>query len=748
MPDEMEPQPQSNVMSQFAPPQNPMQIQVSEDQEKTFVDIIKSDYDASIAARAKKEYGITAKGEKIDFEKWFKLVQDLYNSKRIPKDKPWKFCSNRSLRIATSILDMLHARLYPSVASEDLIKWRPGDITDVQKVERISKLMKWWGFVNSRIQDFLDIWVKMVCGYGDALVENCYKVDSFDSGETLEQPVTDEMGNPLTNPDGTPAILKSRKLRLEEKTVSRIYNRNQFFLQEGSRDIQKEPVIIEDQLFYRDLEDGEQNGEFVNISTALKEKIPVGKTEGLSEDEAERMRSIKIRNHPVKILRWYGHCDVDGDGYSESLRVTICPDYDLFIGGTLVSTLTKSGKRPLVFTKFSDRFDRPEENDGEGVLEKVRELSDEIDAIFNQLTDANSLSTFRPFFYDPSGDLDAPAMIIGPQKGIPVSDPARNVYFPELGTPVDQLIAAIKLVMEFIERLTAASSFVFGKEGQFAGGSGTATQTNAIMQSADIRFERPADRLRQGAAKIMSQYLDILQLNIPPGLETRILGEKGEPVFEANELVQEGITGQFDAYLMPDSSMGSKQAERELAGMMYSILLQNPLVGTDPIKIYKVTADLLKSWDKDPEYYLGPKPNDDDVDDPADENTLLVQGDFERVRANLSENHIYHMKVHQDLLNSPSLILLQEKSPNLVNEIMMAMQAHMMEHQMMLQTMIGMLQKFGSSGGGMGGTPSTGTDRSKGTPQPQGMEQSSGPLGQALNEKRAGESGFAEKVEQ
>ena len=69
------------------------------------------------------------------------------------------------------------------------------------------------------------------------------------------------------------------------------------------------------------------------------------------------------------------------------------------------------------FTGFLPRLDNPMGLDFLGVLEQVKELALEIDAIFNQMTDANSLSVTRPFFYDPSGDLDAPAL------EVPLRDP-------------------------------------------------------------------------------------------------------------------------------------------------------------------------------------------------------------------------------------------------------------------------------------------------------------------------------------
>jgi len=721
---------------------HPLQIPVTPEMELELVRILRSDYEAAKQAREKKDFGLTSKGDKIGHDEFIKSLTDLYNSRREPKTTPWKFCSNRSLRIATSILDTICARLTPSIVNQDLIRWFPGESKDKPKVERINKFMNWWIWVRSELQSFFEIYVKQTAGFGDSLTETTYEIDPIDTGNTIETPVTDEMGNQLMEQDGTPAVIKSRDIRLNEKTCSIVHPKMKVFLQEGSRDIHKEPVVIEEEMLYRDLEDGEAQGKFVNVQSVLKTLIPVEISSGtnLSDEEQEKIKNIKIRNVPVKVHKEYLNFDVDGDGFAEDIKIYVSLEHSLFLGGIAVKNLTKSGRRGLHFQKFDDRLDRPTENDGEGILEKVKELAEEIDAIFNQLTDANTLSILRPGFYDPMGNLSAAVMKLSPNKLTPVPDPSRNVYFPDMKVKIDQLILAIRLVLEFIERLTAASSYVLGKESETVGGSGTATRTNAIMQSADTRFEAPAKRLRRGASKILKQHLDILQLNIPPGLETRVLGEKGEQIFQAGELSAEGISGEFDCFLLPDPSQGSKQTERDLANMFYGILINNPLVGTDPAKIYKITADIIKSWDKDPEEFLGPQPEMDDIDSPEDENTLIVQGDFTRVRAQLPENHLLHIQKHMDLMKSPSLLKLP---PHLQQEIMQVTQNHIMEHQQMLQMMIALSQKVTGGGGGPvnpgadQGDPS-GADK---TPEQSGMEQVAGPLGKSLDSKRKGESG-------
>ena len=726
-------------------PQQPSSIQLplSEGMQESLVQIVMEDYHSAKDARDNREYGKTSKGEKFNFERWMKALRDLYTGEREPKEVPWKYCSNRSLKIAAAILDLLHSRMFPAIVNEDLTRWRPGELTDVPKVERISKFMKWWVWVHSALRQAFDIWVKLTIGYGDSLTESFWKVKVRESGEAMQEPVIDPTtGQPSIDPaTGQPMMQNVVALEREETTDSRVYLRDQFLLQKNSMDIESEPVVIEEEFPYRDLEMGEMEGKFTNISTLLRNKIPFQEpvTGTVSDQERESLRDIRIRNFPVKLIKEYLNFDADGDGFPERVRVYISEEYEIYLGGVKVRDLTKSGKQPLTYAKFDNRIDKAHENYGEGVLEKIRELSEEIDAIFNQMNDGNTLSLMMPGFYDPGGDIDAPALKIAPNKITPVSRPQENLFFPTINVPTDKLILAIRMVLEFIERLTAASSYVLGKESEIVGGSGTATRTQAIVQSAEQRFSIFAERLREGAARIITQHLDLVQLNIPPGLETRVLGEKGEPLFGENELTQEGISGKFDAYILLDPSMGSKQAERDLASMFYSLLLQNVLVGTDPVKIYKVTADLMRAYGKDPEEYLGPEPDFDQIDSPEDENTLVIQGDFARVKANIAENHILHIKVHQDLMNSPSLAGLP---PHLMAEVQTFMQQHIQEHTMMMQIMIGMMKKFGS-GGGEGGINGDGEQggASKGAPGSPGLENIPGPFGQVNSKKREGEVG-------
>ncbi len=699
--------PQSQVTS--------IQIPADEEMQKLLVEIVLDDFYKAKGDRNKKDYGTTSKGETLRFDKWFEDIKNLYNSKRIPKTIPWRFCSNRSLRIATSILDMIHSRLFPAVWNEDLARWRPGKAVDAPKARRIELFMNWWIRIWAPMRAFFDKWTKYVAGIGDALTESSWEIDEIGQG----------------------------------KVSRRVIAKDNVYTMQGARDIQKDPIMIHEKLLYRQLHESEENGGAINVSTELAKLIYIPPTAGSDKEE---FKEVKLRNQEVEVIRWYGNFDYNGDGVAENIRLMVSPEHKLFLGGIDMVNVTYSGRRPLNFTKYDSYLERLDDLDGEGILLKVKELAEEIDAIFNQMTDAHTLAVLRPFFYDPSGDVDAPAIVLGPNKGIPITDPNKNILFPQLEIPTERLINAIRLVLEFVERLTAASEYIMGRESDIVGGSGTATRTNAIVQSAEIRFTLPSERLRQGAADILTTELDLIQLNIPDGFEQLVLGEGGEPIFKAGELSDQGLMGKFTSYLIPDPSMGSKQTEREMMSMVYSILMQNIIVGTDPSKIYQVTYDWLKSYGLEDaaKRYLGPAPSIDDIDTPEDENTLMIQGDFKRVKANIAENHIEHIMKHTEMTQSPALLQIQKTAPALVQQILTYNQQHIQEHMMLMQQMMALMSKankaMGPNQGGQqnGGNPVGGAEADNpANAGGGGMENSAGPLGAALNQKRKGESGKA-----
>ena len=722
-----------------------IQLALPLDLQKTAVNIVMEDFETSKRMRDEKTFFKTSKGEDLRFDDWLKQLKDLYFGYREAKTTPWRFCSNRSMMIGMAILETLHSRLFPAVYNENLTRWQPAEETDVPKAESVEKLMFWWVRVRSKLRDFFDQWTRYSIAFGRTLTESSWDVQLIDKGERTPQQQS-------FSPDGTPQMMGGEKiLDRIEKTISSIIPEEDIFLPPGATDIQRDPVIIRKHYFYRDLEEMERDGKSLNVNEptteeanlTLKERLIVQGVPGASNlppEQIEEIRQLKRRNVPVDVLVWYGAIDIDGDGFPEQVRLLVSPEYRIYLGGVMIKDISARGLRHLDMTLFMPRIDEPQTLRGLGVLEQIKEMAMELDAIFNQLTDGNTLQVLKPGFYDPGGDLDAPQLTLAPNKWSPVSNPQQSIFVPEINVPTEKLLLAARFVLEFIERVTAASAYVMGKESEIVGGSGTATRTNAIVGAANERHSIPGERLKEGAARILTQHLDLLQVNLPEGLESRVLGPKNQPIF-SNPVSKESINGEYDAYLLPDDSMGSKEAQRQFAQLLYTVALGNPIIASDPAKLYKSTADLYKAYGKNPETYLGPEPPMSTVLSPEEEHHLMVQGDFNQVKATILQNPIEHIMKHQQLPMDPAL---QAMPPILQQEVLNFNQAHIQEHMQVLQIALqaaspkkqkgvgSAVNGQGAAPGGVGGAPPVGPEPGVGSLQQ--------PLAAAGNQSRRGES--------
>ena len=115
------------------------QIQIGPQMEKLLIETVIDYFKSAEDARNKRDYGMNNNDVAFTFDTKLKYLKDMYYGKRQPKTIPWKHCSNRSMKIAMAIVEMLHSRVFPMVWNENLVRWSPGDKTDKEKVERINK---------------------------------------------------------------------------------------------------------------------------------------------------------------------------------------------------------------------------------------------------------------------------------------------------------------------------------------------------------------------------------------------------------------------------------------------------------------------------------------------------------------------------------------------------------------------------------------------------------------------------------
>jgi len=692
-------------------PLNPLLLQLSDDKQKELVAIVMEDYRNAMEARSATDWGTDRAGKGVDFDTKYADLVNLYEGDDVVRPEPW-MCG-RSLKISQSIVEMLVARLFPAVWNEDTIKWKPVEFTDKKRTDDVNKIMKWvfvsWMKIRKDILSLLRTCISL----GTVYTEPYWFVKKRDLGETTREPQLGPEGQPMTDEMGQGMYIESKMLSIDERPAILNISLTDILTQPGATDIQKEPVIKRGTFYYHELEQEQTEGVVQNVTDKLKEALDttIISKFGSELEKAEKIQDLnaKRRNSVVECITWYGPFDANEDGFPEEIAVRVAVKDEIYLQGFPISTISRKGERPLVQTNFVNRMFKLL---GIGVLEQVKPLAEEIDACFRQLQDANTLGIMKWGFYDPNSDYDPEEHVAKPRAMYPVTNPQQNVYFPDMNIPIERLINAIRLLMEFVERLTAASSYVMGKESNIVGGSGTATRTQAIMSSADARFNLPAMNMRDGVAEVCTQIFDLCFLNMPEGLEKRILGEDHEPVFESDQAIKEAFYTQMDCYLEPNAAFGDVNTMRELATILYDkfVLGGNPLVVGSPNTLYHASAEVFKAYGENPTEWMGPPPVKKPTQDPAEENTMLREGMM--FSPEPQENHLEHIMVHSQILQSPEIVTWPKEAVQYLTQ-------HIEQHNQMM-TLIMQFQGQGQQGvsGGQEGndTKATGSEGAAGKP--------------------------------
>ena len=137
-----------------------LQIQIDSNMEKLITEMVIDLYKSAEDARNKRSRVKDHKGTQLTYEQKIEHLKKMYYGERETKNVPWTNCSNRSMKIAMAILEMLHSRMFSMVWNEDLVKWKRVERTDTEVAQRITKLMDYWSKVKARLHDFYDKWCK------------------------------------------------------------------------------------------------------------------------------------------------------------------------------------------------------------------------------------------------------------------------------------------------------------------------------------------------------------------------------------------------------------------------------------------------------------------------------------------------------------------------------------------------------------------------------------------------------------
>lgn len=608
-------------------------------------------------------------GDRNEFMQTRKRARDMYEGKREPKSDPWKGCANVSTQIVNMVVEILHSRLFPVSWNDNLIYWKPMEKTDVVNVENISKFMKWVSkemglsnivddFVHNLILDGTSVlkvrwvpewkWVQRKIPIQENVIGKIRKVVmSFIGGKKTHE--------------------------VQEQRFKIVYDYKKFEscrceiidLEDVGFPTFSVPTSNEEELEYiwhrsypsiLELREMETLGMYQNIAK-ISEYADSVVTEGTKKSDMEaegtKITQNKLSFRP-EIIEFYDKYDYNGDGLREDIIVTVERRSKTFMDARPLLSISRINERPFVIGQLIRRTNRIY---GKSMAEVAMPLEEEINAIHNQRLDAGTMAII-PFGVYRSGSGFKPENIeMEPGLWIPVDD-INDAKWVTVPNNVMVSFQEERMLMELVEKLTSAGAYQSGQESDVNRSRSTARGTIAIIQQGEIRFSVLGKRCQAPLVRMMNKILHQYQDKMPPGLGMRVLGSDGESLFPEG-LAPEDLAGNYDSYMVLDSTGGSKQADREMRTMVYQNMLQNPFVMQNPNGLWRLTGDVLKStglYEDVTDIIGNPPPKVNVGINPSEENIRMMQG--EQVHVNDTDNVIEHFITHISFRDSADFAMM------------------------------------------------------------------------------------------
>ena len=516
---------------------------------------------------------------------------DLYEGIRPPKSDPWPNCSNVTTRVTAMHSKLMHAKLYPAIWNDNLIHWRPREKNDLEAAETVGKFMSWVVQQELRLGDKIDDILHDLIVYGTVAIKIRWDT---------------EYRNVRDKETGGYKKIARQKACVENIPIDNVYIPNTWTTEDQS------PYIAHNAyMTLPDIKDLKNRGHFVcndedlkKIQTHIDTNIPTGIVKKQQEILGLAEYLSHVNTTPLRLIECYIPWDINGE-LVESVFV-INYDGDVYLSGKPLTAISPTGTRPIVIGQFIRKSNLPY---GSGLPELMKGLAHELDAIHNQRIDAGTV-TISPFgVYRAASSFSPNKVKLGPGTMVPVDDinDVKFVQFPAGGLATS--FQEERIIIEYIEKLTATSAYQMGRESEVAKSRATATGTMAIISQGEQAYTLMGIRTQRIVARLLGRILEMYQCFMPTGLVDRVLGADEAPMFP-NGLTKEDIIGNYDAYMTLDQTSGNKQMERQVNASLIQMAPNLLSISQDP-RGYRMAEDFLKSMGKvDVERYLGKKPPD------------------------------------------------------------------------------------------------------------------------------------------
>lgn len=524
---------------------------------------------------------------------------------------------NSTLHLPTiyTVVKTFHARMYSALMGIDppfTTKSRTG--ANVERAKLVEDLMRYavidWANEYLGVQEQVDrwLWDWVASGVGILKARWDRQYTKFEDIAEVQVPTTTLQVDPETGDNiVVPGVRTEEEIimqtieRFNGPCVERV-NVEDLLIIGGEGDPQKADFVIQQQyvtastlwsLVDQKVFDRDAVEAVIEAGESLQETDVTGQTKAQRFDNAGLEgpdRTYDLDRY--QILEAYIKMDTDGDGIDEDIIVWVDGKTREILRATYLYRVMNTGMRPFFKIDFHKRQGSEY---GAGLVELLYSLGQEIDAQHNMRVDVGILTSMPWGFYQASAGTPAEKLPIEPGTLVPMDNPGQNVFFPNLGNRTSFGMQEEAALNQQIERMTSISDLSLGIIGG-QGATRTATGTRALVGEANANLDIFVQRMNRGWKQFLKYLFAMLQTNIQPGFQFRILGDDGNDYWQQIESREE-IAGLYDFELEANSSNSNPTIRFQSANQIYQ-MTQNPLdmqLGlVSPLERYEAIKNVLQ----------------------------------------------------------------------------------------------------------------------------------------------------------
>lgn len=316
---------------------------------------------------------------------------------------------------------------------------------------------------------------------------------------------------------------------------------------------------------------------------------------GIKQDKAEIEGRSSVDSESdldrYEILECYAKTDVDGSGINSDIVVWVHSKTGKILRATYLYRVSKNGKRPFAKAEF---LPVPGHDYPRGLPEILHPIQVEMDAMHNMRIDNGIIANCPMFFFRSSSSLDAQKIDFEPGVGIPVDDPSRDVFFPQIGNRTAFGMQEEMALQSLVERITGINDITLGAMSGAQGASRTASGVRALVGESNSNLNVHLRRLNEALKELLCVVFSMLQQRIPQGLSFRLTGEDGADYWKQVRNSND-IYGDFDFEVSPNSETSNSAIRTEQATQILNTLL-NPLLIQTGIVDQQGLYEGVKNW--------------------------------------------------------------------------------------------------------------------------------------------------------